>query len=110
MNKHRIMTAAVCFISLSACALLPTAFHSRDDGDTQVAGNVHVSDDKPIFPGHRIECRRVKISGTRIPIKICGSEKIKDTSALLWTIGYPGEGGTGFGRIPAEGGGGGTRD
>ena len=113
MNKRRIMTAAASFFSLAACAPAPTAYHSPYDDDVQVADNVHVSDDKPVFGPQRIECRSVKVTGSRIPINICGSRKPAGNSALLGVINGPGGGAGGSrggGGTAAEGSCGGDRD
>ena len=92
MNKHTILSAAVSLFSLSACAPAPTAYDSQIDDDTQISGNVHVSDVHvpdvtPIYVDHRIECRKVARTGTRLRQTVCGPDTVQDTSALLWVRG-----------------------
>ena len=97
MNKHGILSAAVSFFSLAACAPAPTDYYSRiDDDDRYVA------------------CRPVKITGRRIPINSCDQRVPQDKSDVLWMISYGGENSGGIagggGGSGAEGTCGGTRE
>ena len=87
MNKHTILSAAVSLFSLSACAPAPTAYDSQIDDDTQISRNVQVPDVPPIVVDHRIDCRKVTRTGTRIRVTVCGPDTVQDTSALLWVRG-----------------------
>ncbi len=93
MNKHRILSAAVSFFSLSACAPAPTAYDSRIDDDTQISGDVHVPDARPIVVDHPVECRKVQRTGSRLRVTVCGPDTVQDSSWKLGVLNYPNGGG-----------------